>query len=114
MVAGSAYETLSPITAGLSKGVGNLEAAASISTHTGTDIINGFITHAGDRGITHFVGHATLTADMGVAAQRADALGINLIDALEKKDVVGIIDTMRIVDKYKITRLLRETGRSAA
>ena len=109
MVAGSQYETLTTYTAKLSGGT--LAAAASISTHTGKDIINDFITHTGARNIEHIVGHSALTADMGVVAQRSDALGIKFIGGLEKNKVKGIIDSMRIIDKYNISTLQRQSGR---
>jgi len=117
MVAESTREHLSPSTAKLSaigKAPSTLEAAASISTHTGTDIITDLITHAGTRHITHAFGHSALTADMGVAAQRADALGIGFIGALEKNGIKGIIDSMRLIDKYQIKSLQRESGRASS
>ena len=51
---------------------------------------------------------------MGVAAQRADALGFDFIGALEKNGVKGIIDSMRLIDKYQIKSLQRESGRASS
>ena len=45
---------------------------------------------------------ASLTADMRVLAQRADAPGIDFIGKLEKSKFVGIINPYHLTNKYKV------------
>jgi len=85
------------------------------SKHTGTDLNNGFVTYTKNRKAKYLVAHSALASDMGVMAQRAEALGIDLIAALQQQNgVLGIIDTMTLIREHKIETLQRTAGQGGS
>jgi hypothetical protein len=104
-------ETLSGFTAKICKG---LQSESIISEKTGRDLIQGFISFTPTTKTSFIVAHSALTSDMGVLAQQADMLGVDFIGSLEAQGVIGIVDTMRIIEEHDIKSLQRTSGRTGS
>ena len=97
-------EPLNRITANLCP---NLQAEARMSTQTTKEALVEFCAHVEARGIKYIAGHGAVTVDVAIPAEVADELGLDFIAMLEKAGVIGIIDTLRIINAHNLQPLKR-------